>query len=184
MRKTSRISLPITGRGPRLVSAIVLGVLCCLPATRASAQTCERCPTDAQSSAIGDAFNVTVVRNGVTNTVSGGTVGACETLILNANVSYNQFGPNNTIGAGFTGGNGHYILLKRGPTFIAQLISDCTPADMGTTIVAPVGAPDSCIPPGGTTMVNSKDMNTATYTLTAADIAAGSIQFQFEYTNG
>src|SRR5207245_2067675 len=34
------------------------------------------------------------------------------------------------------------------------------------------------------TMVNSKPMISATYTLTAADIAAGSLQFEFEYTNG
>src|SRR5439155_7848199 len=145
---------------------------------------CIKCPTDAQSSAIGDAFDVLVNRGGVLTRVSGKTVGSCEHLILNANVSYNPNGTGGGVGAGFTAGNGHYILLKRGAVFVAQLISDCTPADMGTTLVAPVGAADSCSPPAGTTMVPVKAMLDGSYTLTAADIAAGSLQFEFEYTNG
>jgi len=163
----------------------VLLVLGLLPVTRASAQPCLRCPTDAQSSVSpGPGFDVLVVRGGTTNRVSGQTVGACETLILNANVSYNPNGTGGGIGAGFTAGTGHYILLKRGAAFVAELISDNTPADMTTTLVVPVGAPNSCPPVGGTTQTPIKDMEPATYTLTAADIAAGSLQFEFEYTNG
>src|SRR5882724_1947187 len=188
MCKTYQINRPNPKRFPKMFSttlgAVVLGLLCSLPVSRASAQTCLKCPTDAQSSAIGDAFDVLVVRNGQTNRVSGKTVGACETLILNANVSYNPNGTGGGIGAGFTAGTGHYILLKRGAAFVAELISDNTPADMTTTLVVPVGAPNSCPPVGGTTQTPIKDMEPATYTLTAADIAAGSLQFEFEYTNG
>src|SRR5260370_39774845 len=70
MRETDQINCPLAGRFvkilPRLVSAVALWVLCCLQVIRAPAQSCTKCPTDAQSSAIGDAFDIYVVRNGLT----------------------------------------------------------------------------------------------------------------------
>jgi len=98
-------------------------------------------------------------------------------------VSYNPNGTGGGIGAGFTAGTGHYILVKRGAASVAELISDCTPPEVGTTLVAPVGAPNSCAPPEGTTMSPVKAMNDATYAITLADTTAGFLQFRFEYTN-
>src|SRR6478609_5089322 len=121
---------------------VALGLSCGFTQTWVSAQTCIKCPADANDTAIGTAFGVFVTRNGVDVNVSGGTVGSCEQLILKANVSYNAFGINNGIGAGFTGGNGH-ILFPNGTS------ADVTPPDMATTLVGPA--------PCGTTPV--KQMN-------------------------
>src|SRR5262249_34545393 len=141
---------------PILAIKLMLGLLCCVPMTRASAQTCIRCPDNANDTAIGTAFGVFVTRNGQDVNVSGQTVGSCEPLILKANVSYNAFGISGGIGAGFTGGTGRII-------FPGGSSVDVTPADMATTLVGPA--------PCGTTQV--KQMNNANYTITAADIAAG-----------
>jgi len=157
------------------MSTVALGLLCSLPLTRASAQTCVHCPDNSQGSAIGVAFSIFAIQNGQTNNVSGSTVGACNTLILVANVSYN---PNATdaqgnpvVGSGFVGGTGH-IFLPNGTAV------DVTPANMATTLVGPAGG-SGCIG-----AVNVKPMNNLSYTLTAADIAAGGALFTFEYTNG
>src|SRR5437879_901051 len=68
MCKTNEISRPNTGRLQKMLrtalSAVVLALLCNLPAMRASAQTCIKCPTDAQSPAIADAFDIFTTRNG------------------------------------------------------------------------------------------------------------------------
>src|SRR5205823_6757502 len=73
---------------------------------------------------------------------------------------------------GFSGGQG-FIRLPNGT------LASVTPADMATTLV---GVPtDTLGCPGA---VSSKDMNSLSYPLTAADIAAGSITFTFIYTNG
>src|SRR5262245_45959983 len=77
---------------------VALGLSCGF--TQTWAQTCVKCPADANDTAIGTAFGVFVTRNGVDVNVSGGVVGSCELLILKANVSYNAFGINNGIGAG------------------------------------------------------------------------------------
>jgi len=64
---------------------------------------------------------------------------------------------------------------------------DVTPADMGTTLIGPLSDSPGithCTAPGGTTLVSSKGMTRLLYTLTAADIAAGSAVFTFQYTNG
>src|SRR5438046_10146380 len=88
MCNTNEISRPNTGRLQKMLrtalSAVVLALLCSLPAMRASAQTCIKCPTDAQSPAIADAFDVFTTRNGQEVRVTGQQVGACETLILRA----------------------------------------------------------------------------------------------------
>src|SRR5262245_28324856 len=188
MCKTNQGSLPAAGRFVRSLSTattiFVLAVLCSLAPTRASAQACLNCPNNANDTAIANAFRVSVIRNGINVRVNGQHVGACEQIILEANVSYNPNGLNQGIGAGFTAGQGHYILFRRGNTFLNQEISNCTPSDMGTTLVTLVGDPQSCVPPAGTTATQIKNMVNGTYNLTAADIAAGFIQFEFEYTNG
>jgi uncharacterized repeat protein (TIGR01451 family) len=144
-----------------------LGLSCGALQPGASAQTCLKCPDNANDTAIGTAFGVFVTRNGVEINVSGKVVGSCEPLVLKANVSYNSFGINNGIGAGFTGGTGR-ILFPNGTSL------DVTPADMATTLVGPA--------PCGTVAV--KQMNNATYTLTPADITAGLATFTFQFTNG
>src|SRR6266853_576320 len=193
MCKPNRNILPSAGGFlkmlPTAVSTVALALLCSLPVSHASAQlACTRCPTDAQSKAIGVAFDLFVTRGGVDVVVGGGTIGACETLKLKANVSYNVNGIGGGIGAGFTGGNGHYLLTRRGGVIlpVPPLIADATPPDMATTLVSvPPPAANACAPPPGTTSyVSVKNMVDASYTLTPADIDAGSLQFQFEYTNG
>src|SRR5690349_6159786 len=88
------------------LSTILLGLMCGLPANRASAQLCTRCPNEATATAIGVGFSILVNRGGTLVDVSGSVVGGCETLILATSVSYNRFGPAGTIGAGFVGGTG------------------------------------------------------------------------------
>jgi hypothetical protein len=151
----------------RTLGALALGLLVSVPISRAAAQTCVRCPDNANDTAIGTAFGVFAHRNGVDVNVSGQTVGSCEQLILKANVSYNAFGISGGIGAGFTGGTGR-IIVPGGTS------TDVTPADMSTTLVGPA--------PCGTTLV--KQMNQVTYNITAADIAAGIATFTFQFTNG
>jgi hypothetical protein len=54
---------------------------------------CLRCPDNANDVAIGATGPSTLtVRNGVNVNVSGQTVGACETLLIQAVVAYNPFG--------------------------------------------------------------------------------------------
>src|SRR6266853_3886474 len=192
MCKPNRNILPSAGGFlkmlPTAVSTVALALLCSLPVSHASAQlACTRCPTDAQSKAIGVAFDLFVTRGGVDVVVGGGTIGACETLKLKANVSYNVNGIGGGIGAGFTGGNGHYLLTRRGGAIlpVPPLIADATPPDMATTLVSVTPpAANACIPPPGTTSyVSVKNMVDASYTLTPADIDAGSLQFLFEFTN-
>src|SRR6266404_2935599 len=164
----------------------LLGLLLSLNVARASAQMCVRCPTDAQSGvSLNVAFDVLVNRGGHLQSVSGQIVGACESLVLNGIVSYNPNGTGGGITAGFTAGTGHYILAQRGGVPVAQLISDCTPPDMATTLVSVTPpAANACTPPPGTTSyVSVKKMVDGTYTLTPADIDAGSLQFLFEFTN-
>jgi hypothetical protein len=161
--------------------AVALALLCALPATQASAQTCSHCPAEATATAIGVGFSILVNRGGQLIDVSGSAVGACEQLILSANLSYNRFGPGGAVGAGFTAGTGH-IILPNGTAV------NVTPANMGTTIIGPTvsipGVLTACTAPVGTTLVDFKDMNTLNYNLTPADIAAGSAVFTFDYTNG
>jgi len=188
-KEAGAISVREQGQGTQAsipkIQLLVLGLLVNLFATRVSAQTCIQCPTDAQSGTMGFSLDVFVDRGGPNLTrVNGQTVGSCEILILHANVSYNSVGTDGGVGAGFTGGTGHYSLVRRGAASVAELISDCTPADMGTTLVSVVGAGNSCVPPEGTTMVNTKAMINGNYTLMPTDIAAGALQFEFEYTNG
>jgi hypothetical protein len=139
----------------------------CLLSIGTSGQ-CLRCPADANDAAIGATGpSALTLRNGVDVNVGGGTIGACESLIIHASVAYNPFGISGGVGAGFTGGNGQ-IILPNGTAV------DVTPDDMETTFVAP--------PPCGTTVV--KEMNSLNYTLTPADIAAGGAVFTFEYNDG
>src|SRR5258707_5864575 len=127
MSKTNQISLPLAGSLlqilPRFAIAVALGILGCLPVTHMFAQTCTKCPTDAQSSAIGDAFDALVVRNGATNRISGGTIGSCEMLILSANVSYNPNGTGGGIGAGFTAGAGRLTFVKKVAPVVSPHVS-------------------------------------------------------------
>src|SRR5262249_18556378 len=125
-----RISRTLQKMWVKAISTLVFALLYCLSETRASAQACLNCPNNANDTAIADSFRVSVIRNGILVLVNGQTVGACEQLILQANVSYNPNGLNGGVGAGFTAGTGHYILFRRGNTFLDQEISNCTPSDM------------------------------------------------------
>jgi len=159
-----------------LTSAIVLVMSCILIPDFASAQTCIRCPINANDTAIGSAFGIFVNRNGQEINVSGRQVGVCETLILRANVQYASFGLSGGVGAGFTGGTG-YILFPNGTS------TNVTPADMAMTLVTTIAPdPNACVPPVGTTATPVKQMLDAFYSLTQADI--GQRQFTFQFTNG
>jgi len=141
-----------------------------------------KCPSDAGAAIMGVSFSAYVNRGGVLTRVDGQAIGAREDVILRAEASYNPNGTGGAVGAGFTGGTGHYILASRGGGVVNQLLSECTPADMALTLVSSFG-PNSCAPPPGTTITDVKQMNDFIYKLTAADIAAGSVQFRFHYTN-
>jgi hypothetical protein len=180
-----RMGSPNAGRFlkelPTRTRVAALALLCALSATQVSAQPCTACPAEATATAIGVGFSILVNRGGQLIDVSGSAVGACEQLILSANLSYNRFGPGGAVGAGFAGGTGH-IILPNGT------VVNVTPANMATTIVGPTvsipGVLTACTAPPGTTLVDFRDMNTLNYTLTGADIAAGSAVFTFDYTNG
>src|SRR5881394_3972624 len=182
MCKANQINLPNPARllkTLRMASAsLVITLLCSLPMNRALAQPCTLCPDGATDTAIGTAFSVFVVRNGVQVTLSSGApVGACETVHFTENVQYASVGSAGGIGAGFSGGNGHLLLTRRGAITlpVPELIADVTPADMATTVVGPVSCPGAVV---------AKSMNASSYTITAADVTAGFLQFTFEYTNG
>src|SRR5262245_46097202 len=131
MCSTNQITLSSTGRCLKSLSTsatmFVLAILCSLPATRASAQ-CTRCPSHAQATAMATGFSIFVNRGGQTINVAGDMVGACETLMLVANVAYSPIGidPSGNVvtGAGFVGGNGHIS----GGSIVGA--TDVTPADM------------------------------------------------------
>src|SRR6185369_13068298 len=182
MCKTNQIGRPNSGRLLKMLriasASLVLSLLFSFPVQQASAQPCTLCPSDATDTAIGTAFGVFVIRNGVEVTLSSGApVGACETVHFTENVQYAAVGSAGGIGAGFSGGTGHLLLTRRGSLNlpVPELIANVTPADMATTIVGPA----SCVG-----AVFSKSMNPSEYTITAADVAAGFLQFTFEYTNG
>jgi hypothetical protein len=156
-------------RRKTLLSAKALGVwlLFVAAVSETQAQTCVRCPPEATGVAIAaNGPGIFAMRNGVRVSVGGSMVGACDQLLIIANVSYSPFGIGGEIGAGFTGGAG-YIILPNGTAV------DVTPPDMATTIVGP------CI---GSAPV--KQMIVLPYTLTSEDIANGSARFIFAYTNG
>src|SRR6266496_1543028 len=180
MSKANLIKFPIGWRVQEILrtamSAVVLAVLCSLPANRVSAQICTQCPSDATDTAIGTAFAVSVIRNGQTVRLAGSAnVGACETLIFDENVQYAAVGPSGGVGAGFSGGTGNLFLTRRGAVNVHELVANVTPADMNTTLVGPLSCPSA---------VGFKAMVTSTYKITSADAAAGFLQFTFEYTNG
>jgi hypothetical protein len=132
------------------------------------------CPSDAQGTAI--AGGLTVSRANGTMVQPGGPIGVCETLNVLASVAYLPrvfiFGRSFQIvtGSAFFGGTGAISVSNpnAGSPF------DVTPADMATTTVGPA--------PCGETLL--KAMNILSYTPTAADIAAGSVMFNFNYTGG
>src|SRR5262245_30865324 len=153
----------------RVTALAALGSL--LLTSKASAQVCVLCPSDAQASAIGSAFSIFVHRNGQDINVSGLPVGACETLRLVTSVAYQAQAVNPqgqvVVGAGFSGGTG-IINFPNGSS------QNVTPADMNTIVVGP--------PPCGATTI--KPMTVVNYTLTAQDIANGSALFVFNYSGG
>src|SRR5207245_6932776 len=94
MCKPNQPILPRGGRFlkmlPTAVSTVALGLLFTLPVSRASAQVaCTKCPDNAQKPAVGSGIGISVIRNGVKIDVTRGTVGACENLIIDADVAYN-----------------------------------------------------------------------------------------------
>jgi len=111
-----------------------------------------------------------VLRNGVLTPVTRGVIGACESPVVSSSVSYNAFGPSG-VGAGFSGGTG-FIKEPNGT------LVNVTPADMATTLIG-VSGDVGC--PGA---VGGKLFTQLHYTLTAADISAGSASFALIYTNG
>ena len=158
------------------ITTTVLLVLALAEPRALFAQTCIKCPINANDTAIGTAFGIFVNRDGIEIPVSGEKVGICETLILRANVQYASFGVSGGVGAGFTGGTGHFL-------FPDGTSTNVTPADMGTTLVTTIAPdPNACTAPVGTTATPVKAMRVGFYILTAADI--GVRQFTFQYTNG
>src|SRR6185503_12256719 len=96
MPTTKPIGLPNNGGGFKAVPiaamrAVVLGLLCSLPFTYASAQ-CFRCPPEASATASASSFAIFVQRSGAFVNVSGATVGACESLILVTTAAYQPDG--------------------------------------------------------------------------------------------
>jgi hypothetical protein len=110
MPKTEPIGLRNNGRlfnaVPIAARFVVLALLCSLPVTRASAQVCVQCPANAQAPASGESLAVSVIRNGQKFGLFGENnfVGECETVILEATLSYTAAGGGGLVGAGFTGG--------------------------------------------------------------------------------
>src|SRR5437016_12907592 len=102
MCKPNKTILPSAGGFQKILSTatgvLALGLLCSLPVSRASAQSsvpCTTCPDNATKPAVGSSIGLSVLRPpGSTNKVdvTRGIIGSCETLIIDANVSYNAFG--------------------------------------------------------------------------------------------
>ena len=95
------------------LNAVLLGLLCTIAITPVSAQVaCVTCPANAQATAVG--AGITVTRSNGTIVQQGATVGACETLNVLGNVTYQPnvlvFNPGpppsftQVVGSGFFGG--------------------------------------------------------------------------------
>src|ERR1051325_8672725 len=158
---------------------LLMGLLCCLAIPSVSAQVdCITCPPNAQATAVG--AGITVTRANGTVVQPGQTVGACETLNVLASVAYQPnvlvFNPGpppsftQVVGSGFFGGTGSISVNNANPLSPFNV----TPADMASTSVGPATCADTEI----------KGMNNLVFTLTAADVAAGSVTFTFNYQNG
>jgi hypothetical protein len=133
--------------------------------------TCVTCPADAVATAVG--AGLTVQRANGTIVQPGQSVGACETLNVLGSVAYQPqvlTSSGLVVGSGFFGGTGSIAVNNGNPGSPFNV----TPADMATTTVGPA-------PCGSTTV---KGMNNLPYTITAADAAAGSVTFSFQYSNG
>lgn len=171
---------------PTTISALILICLGNLATDRVFA-ACLTCPQNASDTASGSAFAVHVFRNGIDRSLGeGAEVGSCELLHLQSLVQYAPVGTSGGVGSGFTGGTGAVFIIARGiQTGIKEFLGNVTPPDMGTTLVTvtnPLDNPNLCSVPAGMTAVEAKAMLTINYTLTPADIAAGSIRLRFEYT--
>src|SRR5216684_4886645 len=108
---------------------LLLGLLCSLPATRASAAFCLKCPTDGTGASFIGGSLIIFVGQGADRYFlnNGATVGACNVLEIVSDVQYQTFGgPNH----GFTGGTGLLYIVQRGAAFVHELVADVTPSDM------------------------------------------------------
>src|ERR1051325_5744694 len=161
------------------LKVFLLGLLCSLAIPSALAQVqCVTCPANAQATAVGAGITVTRANGSIVQ--PGQTVGACEVLNVLASVAYQPnvlvFNPGppptftQVVGSGFFGGTGSISVNNGNPLSPFNV----TPADMATTTVGPATCADTEI----------KGMNNLPYTITAADIAAGSVTFTFNYQNG
>lgn len=160
------------------VSATLLAGLLVLAAGVARGQvTCETCPGDAEATAVG--AGLTITRANGTLVAPNSAVGACETLNVLGSVAYQPrvlisipeppFS-REVVGSGFFGGTGRISVNNPNPLGPFNV----TPADMATFRVGPAPCADATL----------KGMNNLPYTITAADVAAGTITFTFTYADG
>ncbi len=152
---------------------VVVGLLCSLSANRASAQACVNCPVNGQ--AAGVAAGIFVTRTNGTIISPADAVGACEQLVVHTDLGYKAAFPGGVIGAGYFGGQA-FVQAFPGASAVQESNSDVTPAALATTKIGPV--PSACAD------TDDLAMNNLNYTLTAADIAAGSVRFKLVYSGG
>src|SRR6185295_6889163 len=162
----------------RAVTSIVLLALLFVfvsATQRAAAQVvCVTCPAAATASGVAPGIFVTRTNGIPVNPDPSAPIGACEQIIVKTDLGYKAVAQGQT-GAGYYGGTAQ-ILAYPGPVVggVAESTSNVTPADLATTKIGPSPCADTL----------DKAMNDLTYTLTAADIAAGSVSFRFNYTGG
>src|SRR5688572_1424167 len=109
-------------------AALLAGLLVFAAGVARGQVACETCPANAQAPAI--AAGISVFDAATQLPVTGETVGACQQLIVVADVGYratvqSPSGP--LVGAGFTGGTGRILVEGAAPG------TDVTPDDMSTT---------------------------------------------------
>ncbi len=156
---------------------LVLGWLCCLPASSAVADSiCANCPRNGQ--AVSASIGIFLTRTNGSVILPGDSVGACESVVVHTDLGYKAAYPGGIVGAGYFGGTA-IVSAFPGDSEVAELTVNVTPPNLATTRIGPVApAPNACADTDDLLMDN------LTYTFTAADIAAGSVRFRFDYTGG
>jgi hypothetical protein len=125
--------------------------------------------------AVGVAPGIFVTRLDGSNVLPTSPVSACEQVVVHTDLGYKATFPSGVIGAAYFGGTAQ-VLAFPGSSAVSESTSDVAPSALASTVIGPLG--EACAD------TDDLAMNNLTYTFTAADIAAGSVKFRFQYAGG
>jgi hypothetical protein len=161
-------------------SIIVLAALCPFTSSTQAQINCETCPPGANVARVAAGMSVTTPAGiDLTGNVP---VRPGDQIVVHTGLSYiGPFPGDRMIGAAYYGGTA-VLKVSPGPVFDSvsiESVKDVTPAALAKTVI---GNGTSCS--NASADVALLAMNDLLYTLTVADIAAGAVSFEFDYSNG